>query len=42
MFFKEGDKIKVSGISKGKGFQGGVKRWGFAGKTAYSRSKART
>jgi len=32
--FKEGDKIKVSGISKGKGFQGGVKRWGFAGKTA--------
>ncbi|MFA5686323.1 MAG: 50S ribosomal protein L3 [Candidatus Paceibacterota bacterium] len=32
--FQEGDRIKVSGVSKGKGFQGGVKRWGFAGKTA--------
>jgi len=32
--FKEGDKIKVSGISKGKGFQGAVKRWGFHGKSA--------
>ncbi|MDD2909523.1 MAG: 50S ribosomal protein L3 [Candidatus Pacebacteria bacterium] len=32
--FEEGDKIKVSGTSKGKGFQGGVKRWGFHGKTA--------
>jgi len=32
--FKEGDKIKVSGTSKGKGFQGGVKRWGFHGKSA--------
>jgi len=30
--FKEGDKILVSGISKGKGFAGAVKRWGFAGK----------
>ncbi len=29
--FQEGDKVKVSGISKGKGFQGGVKRYGFAG-----------
>ncbi len=29
--FQEGDKIIISGISKGKGFQGGVKRWGFAG-----------
>ncbi len=29
--FSEGDKIKVSGVSKGKGFQGGVKRHGFAG-----------
>jgi LSU ribosomal protein L3P len=28
---KEGEKIKVSGISKGKGFQGVVKRHGFAG-----------
>ena len=32
--FKEGEKIKVSGISKGKGFQGAVKRWGFAGRGA--------
>lgn len=32
--FQEGDLIKISGISKGKGFQGGVKRWGFAGKGA--------
>ncbi len=29
--FEEGDEIKVVGISKGKGFQGGVKRHGFAG-----------
>lgn len=29
--FEEGDKIKVSGISKGKGFQGVVKRHGFSG-----------
>jgi len=29
--FKEGDKVRVSGISKGKGFQGVVKRHGFAG-----------
>lgn len=29
--FKEGDKVKVTGISKGKGFQGVVKRWGFSG-----------
>lgn len=32
--FNEGDLIKVSSISKGKGFQGGVKRWGFHGKSA--------
>lgn len=32
--FKEGDKVKISGISKGKGFQGAVKRWGFHGKSA--------
>lgn len=32
--FHEGEKIKVSGISKGKGFQGGVKRWGFSGRDA--------
>ena len=32
--FEEGSKVKVSGISKGKGFQGGMKRWGFHGKEA--------
>lgn len=32
--FSEGDKVKVSGVSKGKGFQGGVKRWGFSGRDA--------
>jgi large subunit ribosomal protein L3 len=29
--FKEGDTVKVTGISKGKGFQGVVKRHGFGG-----------
>lgn len=29
--FNEGDKVEVSGISKGKGFQGVVKRHGFHG-----------
>lgn len=29
--FQEGDKIIVSGVSKGKGFQGVVKRHGFHG-----------
>ncbi len=29
--FEEGDKIKVSGLSKGRGFQGVVKRHGFHG-----------
>lgn len=32
--FKEGDKVKVSGVSKGKGFQGGVKKHGFHGRNA--------
>lgn len=32
--FNEGDIIKVSGISKGKGFAGGSKRYGFGGKPA--------
>ena len=32
--FSEGEKVKISGISKGKGFQGGVKRWGFHGQSA--------
>jgi large subunit ribosomal protein L3 len=29
--FDIGDKVTVTGISKGKGFQGVVKRWGFHG-----------
>ncbi|MFH1479186.1 MAG: 50S ribosomal protein L3 [Candidatus Omnitrophota bacterium] len=29
--FKENDYVDVSGTSKGKGFQGGVRRWGWAG-----------
>ena len=28
-FFGEGERVKISGTSKGKGFQGAVKRWGF-------------
>lgn len=32
--FQESDKVKISGMSIGKGFQGGVKRWGFAGRNA--------
>ena len=29
--FSPGDQVKISGISKGKGFAGVMKRWGFAG-----------
>ncbi len=29
--FEEGDKVKVSGLAKGRGFQGVVKRHGFKG-----------
>jgi len=29
--FSSGDKADITGTSKGKGFQGVVKRWGFAG-----------
>lgn len=29
--FSAGDAVKVTGVSKGKGFAGVVKRWGFAG-----------
>lgn len=29
--FSEGDKVQVKGTSKGKGFEGVVKRWGFKG-----------
>jgi large subunit ribosomal protein L3 len=32
--FKEGDIVKVAGISKGKGFQGAVKRYHFGGRKA--------
>ena len=32
--FKEGDIVKVAGVAKGKGFQGGMRRWGFHGKFA--------
>lgn len=32
--FEEGDKVKVAGVSKGKGFQGVVKRHGFSGMPA--------
>jgi len=28
--FKPGDKVKVTGLSKGRGFAGTTKRWGFA------------
>jgi len=29
--FKVGDRVDVSGTSKGRGFTGVIKRWGFAG-----------
>lgn len=29
--FQEGDLVKITGISKGKGFAGAVKKWGMAG-----------
>ncbi|MEK7664780.1 MAG: 50S ribosomal protein L3 [Patescibacteria group bacterium] len=32
--FEEGGKVNISGISKGKGFQGGVKRHNFKGRNA--------
>lgn len=32
--FAEGEVVKVSGMSKGKGFQGGVKKHGFHGRNA--------
>jgi len=32
--FNEGEKVNVSAIAKGKGYQGAVKRWGFHGKNA--------
>ncbi len=32
--FQEGDVVEISGISKGKGFAGVVKKWGFAGRNS--------
>ena len=32
--FEAGDEVNVTGTSKGRGFQGVVKRWGFAGRPA--------
>jgi len=32
--FKEGETVKITGMSKGKGFQGGVKKHGFSGRNA--------
>jgi large subunit ribosomal protein L3 len=32
--FEIGDKVKITGITKGKGYQGVVKKWGFAGSPA--------
>lgn len=29
--FAAGDRVRVSGTTKGRGFQGGVKRWGYRG-----------
>src|SRR5574337_1031883 len=29
--FEAGESVRVTGITKGKGFQGGVKRWGYLG-----------
>lgn len=29
--FAVGETVRVTGVSKGKGFQGGVKRWGYLG-----------
>lgn len=29
--FEPGEKVRVAGVTKGKGFQGGVKRWGYRG-----------
>ena len=35
--FKVGEYVDVSGVSKGKGFQGGVKRWHYRGGDAIAR-----
>ena len=38
--FKEGDYLDITGMSKGKGFAGVMKRWGFAGGPAAHGSKS--
>ncbi len=38
--FKEGDYLDITGTSKGKGFAGVMKRWGFAGGPASHGSKS--
>jgi len=38
--FKVGERVKVTGFTKGKGFQGVVKRWGFRGGPASHGSKS--
>lgn len=38
--FAEGDKVKVTGTTKGRGFQGVVKRYGFRGRPATHGHKA--
>lgn len=41
--FEEGERVKVTGTSKGRGFQGVVKRHGFAGRPAsHGHSMSRT
>jgi large subunit ribosomal protein L3 len=41
--FEAGDSVKVTGTSKGRGFQGGVKRHGFAGRPgSHGHPKSRT
>lgn len=37
--FNIGDKVSVRGVSKGRGFQGTIKRWGFGGGRASHGSK---
>lgn len=31
VLFEAGEKVRVIGVTKGRGFQGGVKRWGYRG-----------
>jgi large subunit ribosomal protein L3 len=38
--FKVGERVKVTGFTKGKGFQGVIKRWGFHGGPATHGSKS--